>query len=248
MADKEKGYSLIELMIAMGVLALSVSAITFLTLDSYISLRSGQEETRAVFLAQEGLEAARAIRDDNWDSISNGSHGLAFVSGKWQFFGEEENISDKLSGGTRKIEVEQIDEERKKITSSIFWDFSSSRPREVSLSTYFSNWRQTIGCAEYCISEDYLGGVCRQDSDQCVDNGEIYASEGDSYCSGPPDISCCCESLVTITSCAEYCVSEGYSDGVCRRNSRACSRNGEIYSLGGDDYCSAPRTSCCCDP
>ncbi|MFA5747095.1 MAG: prepilin-type N-terminal cleavage/methylation domain-containing protein [Candidatus Paceibacterota bacterium] len=195
MKNKEKGQSLVELMIAMGLFALSAAAITLLVLDSYVAVRAGQEKTRAVFLAEEGMEAARAIRDNNWSNLTVGDHGIVVSSNRWYFSGTQEDISSKLKNGTRKITVEQVDTDRKKVTSLVSWDFSETRSQEVSLVSYFSNWRQSVNptsCPEHCLFRNYAGGICRSTSAQCTANGEIYSSRGNTYCAAP-NRRCCCD-------------------------------------------------------
>ncbi|MBU4370069.1 prepilin-type N-terminal cleavage/methylation domain-containing protein, partial [Patescibacteria group bacterium] len=62
----QSGQSLIELLIALGVFVLVVTAINFLSLDTYVADRAGGERTQATFLAKEGIEAAISISDNNW--------------------------------------------------------------------------------------------------------------------------------------------------------------------------------------
>lgn len=52
-----------------------------------------------------------------------------------------------------------------------------------------------------------------------------------------------------ITSCVEYCQFLEYLTGNCRKNSRQCNANGEIYEAGGDVYCTGGKSAgiCCCD-
>ncbi len=47
-------------------------------------------------------------------------------------------------------------------------------------------------CGNYCMNNSYLGGVCRQNAQQCLNNSETYESGGNGYCPGPPQTHCCC--------------------------------------------------------
>ena len=193
---KESGQSLIELLIAMSIFVMAVSVIGFLILDVYLSDKAGREKTIATFLAQEGMEAARSIRDNNWDDLVNGEYGLAISANKWIFEGSQEDVSDCLGEGTRKIIIEEVDIERKKITSQVTWKLTEVRSEEVSLVTYLTNWAQSSfveTCASYCQSLNYSDGICRKNERECNLNGEIYESGGDSYCiGGPKEDTCCC--------------------------------------------------------
>lgn len=138
--NNEKGQSLIELMIAMAVFVFAVTAISWLALNVYLADKSGREMMAASFLAKEGLEAAKSIRDNNWSDLANGNHGLAISENHWVFQGAQEDISSKLNNGVRNVAVEEIDSNRKKIISNVSWNFNSLRQGSVSLVTYMTNW------------------------------------------------------------------------------------------------------------
>ena len=142
---KELGQSIIELLIAMGVFVIGVSVIVFLILDVYVADRSGRERMVATFLAKEGLEAARAIRDNDWFDLSVGNHGIAISGNNWVFQDtpEAKDISDKLEGGEREIIVEEIDNARRKVTSRVSWDFTPLRSTQVEFVSYLTRWTMT---------------------------------------------------------------------------------------------------------
>lgn len=143
--NNQSGQSLIELLIAMAIFTMAVTGLSFLVIDSYASGRLAQEITAANFLAEEGLEAARSIRDHNWNGLAPGSYGLATsTENTWIFQGSSEDLSSQLKdGATRVITVEDLGSDRKKIVSTVFWKFSEDRPQEVSLVTYLTNWAKS---------------------------------------------------------------------------------------------------------
>ena len=138
--DNKKGQSLIEVLIAMGIFVLTISAIAFLIIDSYIVHRLGREMTLASFLAEEGIEATRSIRDSSWNDLTIGEHGLAVSGNTWIFQGSEEDVSGYLNNGKRKIIITSIDSDRKKITSQVNWKFNEARSEKIELVTYLTNW------------------------------------------------------------------------------------------------------------
>lgn len=129
-----KGQSLIEALVALSVFILGTATIGFLILDANVASRQGIERTEAVLLAREGLEAARSIRDANFNNLTAGAHGIMLSSNRWIFSG----TSDTQDQFTRIITIEDIDSKRKKITSQINWQFSSQRQDSVSLTTYLA--------------------------------------------------------------------------------------------------------------
>ncbi|KPJ71357.1 hypothetical protein AMJ50_02605 [Parcubacteria bacterium DG_74_3] len=171
----EAGQSLVELLIAMGIFVLAVSAISSLILEVYLSDRVGREKMIATFLAKEGMEAVRSIRDSNWQNLTNGEYGLAILGGNWVFQGNQEEVSSQLRDGVRKIIVEEIDANRKKITSQIIWKLTEARSQEVSLITYLTNWKATAAaesCDIGCQWKDYAGGSCKLPA-ACPDENEL---------------------------------------------------------------------------
>lgn len=194
--SNQTGQSLIELLIAMVIFVLVVSAITFLILGVYLTDRAARERTKAIFLAREGMEAATSIRDNNWNNLSAGSHGLAISGNNWTFQGTEQDVSGQLREGIRKIIIENIDSDRKKITSQVTWKLTEARIQDVSLITYLTNWAQITfseSCASYCQLIGYSDGTCRKNQSSCLLNGETYETGGDEYCiGGSLEDTCCC--------------------------------------------------------
>jgi len=137
-----KGQSLIELLIAAGIFVMTVSVVASLLIDGYISNLQASQNSQAFFLTEEGLEAVRSIRDNNWNDLTSGSHGISISQNQWIFQGEEENISDKLPEGVRKVIVESIGVDRKKVTSQVTWKIPPAKSTKIELVTYFTNWQK----------------------------------------------------------------------------------------------------------
>lgn len=188
----QKGQSLIELLVAMAVFVLALSTISFLIIDSYVSNRAGRERTQATFLAEEGLEAAKSIRDNNWanlDDLSDGSYRIAVSGNNWIFQESEEDITGQLRDGKRKIIIDTIGPDRKKITSKVTWELTAGRPQEVNLVTYLTNWKKTevvATCEGFCKEEGYNNGKCQKpEGCKTLNLGEV------GECTAPKI--CCCE-------------------------------------------------------
>ena len=137
----EKGQSLIELLVAIGIFIVAISALALFILDSYISGRLAREITIANFLAEEGIEATTSIRNNSWDDLILGARGLAISpEGHWIFEGSYDT-TDKF---TRVIAIEDIGIDRKKITSRVTWQFTQARSQEIQLITYLTNWAEPM--------------------------------------------------------------------------------------------------------
>jgi len=134
--NEKQGQSLIEILLAVAVFTLGVVTIGFLVLESFASMRFAQDSVAARLLAQEGLEAVRAIRDDSYGLLEAGMYGLARTDAGWEFT----SSSDTYGKFQRSVILTQASEEVFEVTSLVQWDNS-----ELSLSTSLSNWRQNAG-------------------------------------------------------------------------------------------------------
>ncbi len=89
----ETGFTLVETLVAIGILSISILA-TFTAVQAGLQSSVNVKDTiTAYYLAQEGMELIRNIRDDNaLNSISGGANtwltGLASVGGDPCYFGK----------------------------------------------------------------------------------------------------------------------------------------------------------------
>lgn len=140
----QTGQSLIELLIALAIFVMIISAVSVFLIDGYLSNLWAYQNSLAIFLAEEGLEAIRSIRDSNWEDLIVGSHGLTISGGRWVLQGTQEDISSDLKEGTRRINIEDIAPDTKKITSQINWQLINEKPTEIKLVSYLTNWQKGI--------------------------------------------------------------------------------------------------------
>ncbi|PIR55496.1 hypothetical protein COU74_00545 [Candidatus Peregrinibacteria bacterium CG10_big_fil_rev_8_21_14_0_10_36_19] len=148
---KINGFSIIEVLLAITVFAIFSIGIFYLSLDTIGRNVNVQVGSEAIFYAQEGLEAARRIRDQNYLSLTNGDHGLNFTTDVWSFVPAPEDVDGFYE---RTVTVDDVyrdvngdiadsgtfDPDTKKVTSEISWLFKGIFPKSVSLVTYISNW------------------------------------------------------------------------------------------------------------
>jgi prepilin-type N-terminal cleavage/methylation domain-containing protein len=135
------GFSLIEVLLSVSVFSLLVVAFIGTLLYGQESLVLSGTRNRATVLAEEGLEAGRNMRDDNYTNLFNGTHGLTTAGNIWSFSGTED-ITDIY---TRKISIAQVDADRKQVTSQVTWQQNGQRTGTVSLVTYLTHWVQGAG-------------------------------------------------------------------------------------------------------
>lgn len=189
----QSGFSIVEIIIASAIFALIVTAFVGSLTYFNKSATAAGIKARAIFLAEEGLEAARNIRDEDFSNLINGTHGLAISSGQWVFSGSQDLTDIFL----REVEISTIDDNTKEVDSRVSWNQGLKNGGSVSLATRLTNWQIIVeivdSCSAACQSLGYTEGVCRQTKQRCPVEGEIYEGDGDQYCTeGPQADTCCC--------------------------------------------------------
>ena len=143
----KKGVSIIEILVAIAIITITFTSLIQLAIFSLKVAWFNKEQTEAINLAQEAVEATRSIRDSDWSKITPGSHGLINTAGYWDFQGTE-NI---INGFNRVIKIENVsrdpatdnidnstndDPNTKKIISAVSW-----KNKKIEIVTYLTNWK-----------------------------------------------------------------------------------------------------------
>lgn len=152
-AIKQKGFSLIEIMLGVGVLALIVTAIAGAFSFAEQSIFLTGMRSRAIDIADEGLEAARNIRDEAWSYLSAGNNGVATTSDIYRFLGSSDPVDGVF---TRVVNVAQPDNMRRTITSTVSWTLRDAQTASVALMTELTDWRRKTagGAPSLCATYD----------------------------------------------------------------------------------------------
>lgn len=155
-SKKNPGFGIIEILAAVAIIGIAVSALAGF---GYFSLKSTENSKRslsAVNLASESIEAAKSIKEENWNLLSGlvlGSSYHPAKSGsplKWMFAAGSENID----GFARSAVFEAVyrdaddnisisgslDPETLKIISTVSW-IEQNQSKQVILTSYLANWK-----------------------------------------------------------------------------------------------------------
>ncbi|QQS60849.1 MAG: prepilin-type N-terminal cleavage/methylation domain-containing protein [Candidatus Moraniibacteriota bacterium] len=131
-----KGFSVVEAVVATAIFSIIVASImTSIFSTNRIVFFSG-EKSRATFLAEEGLEATKSIRDKDFENLIDGTYGLDTQGGEWIFSGSQD-IQDIF---TRSITISSLNENTKKVQSTIQWT-QDSEEKIVTLESRLTNWK-----------------------------------------------------------------------------------------------------------
>ncbi len=144
------GFSIIEILVSASIFSLiSVSMIGAYIFLNDVGVYSG-EKTRALFLAEEGIEAVRNIKDEHFSNLDDGTWGLYEHGGQWNL----QDTSDMFGIYTRTIQISSIDDDTKKVESLVTWENKRSNLSSVYLETSFSDWSRIS--EEQFYESDYL--------------------------------------------------------------------------------------------
>ncbi|HLD20240.1 MAG TPA: hypothetical protein VJB93_03285 [Patescibacteria group bacterium] len=136
-----KGFSLVEVILSTAIFALAVTAFVGVWAYAQEGTALGGRRNRAAFIAEEGFEAVRAMRDQSFSNITDGTHGIKIINNAWQFDG----VSDVLDSVTRAITVSSADVRRKNITATVDWQQNIQRTGTMQLETRLTDWRRSFG-------------------------------------------------------------------------------------------------------
>jgi len=132
----QDGFSLVEILLSISLLVLITGAIVGAVIYGQQSAVLSGSRIRAAALAEEGIEATKNIKDQNFLNLSDGDHGLAISSNHWVFSGTED-----LTGiFRRKINISSLTDDTKKVVSTVTWDNPFGQNNLVSLTTYMTDW------------------------------------------------------------------------------------------------------------
>lgn len=150
------GQSLVEVVVALGVVvALAVALITT-SLVTQRTSRTAQNNTQATKLVQQNIEQVRVFRDRlGFSSLSNGSCLTLNTTNPDPLQWSLSNCSGPTAGGevitlgsidfTRKIAISTPDTNRKQVIVTVSWTDSGGL-QSVTNTTFLSNCVDPSGC------------------------------------------------------------------------------------------------------
>ena len=138
-SDCMSGLSLVEAILGVALFAILIAGLAGSFVYGSGATSIAGKRARAVLVAEEGLEAVRNVRDENFTNLSDGTYGLAVVGNEWILSGSSD-ITDVF---TRQITISSVDLNTKQLNSTVTWQQTADRAGSVSLITYLTNWLRT---------------------------------------------------------------------------------------------------------
>ena len=194
--QKFAGQGLIEIIVAMAVFSLIASVMMQMVLGGFLTMSRGGEHTVAEALAQEGIEAVRAVRDRDWDSLNCANCVVSISEGEWilsegvsEVIGEYQRIitiGDVYRDDNNNIaESGALDPYTKLVTVTTSWTVRDGIVNTVTRTEYLTNWEYPSGgeCLNFntdnaCLDDtDSMKGLINLTlSNTCVDDTVIISS------------------------------------------------------------------------
>jgi Tfp pilus assembly protein PilV len=134
--DHKVGASLVELIMAMTVFSMVVFTLVTSIIYGLESVSLAGDRVRAVLLAEEGLEAARNIKDEDFANLSAGTFGVSQSGGVWTLSGTSDTTDDFI----REVDLVALDANTYEVTSRVAWTQSVLRSGEIELVSRLTNW------------------------------------------------------------------------------------------------------------
>ena len=156
---KRPAFSLIEIVVVLFLIVVIVPAINNVLSQSVRAMGSMQREVEALYLAQEGMEVVRAIRDESWDAfvLQDGQKYLNNLSNPPTLSQSSNLIDDKYQ---RIVLIEQLWRDSngelttqsagntladaRLVTVTVQWT-EFGQTQSVELKTYLTNFTTLIG-------------------------------------------------------------------------------------------------------
>jgi Tfp pilus assembly protein PilV len=185
----KKGFNLVEALLAVSIFSLVITTFVGALVYGRQGTVGSGDRSRAMFLAEEGIEATRNIRDEAWNEIQYSQTGIATSSSEWIFDGE--GTSDSIGKYTRILGFSDVcrdasdaitacpgiytDEHTKLASSTVSWTGFPNISRSVNQVAYISNWESANW-----IQTDWIGSngqtIWSDETRYDSDNGNVATS------------------------------------------------------------------------
>jgi Tfp pilus assembly protein PilV len=144
---RNKGQSLIEAVVAIGVVILIVSGLIVAVISSIRSAQSSRSRSVATKLTQDGMESMRNLRDSGWTQFISLASGVEWCLGSDGIITAPDEtdlscpqIESAKTFFDRRIVISDTSDEQATVMVTVTWT-EGSTPRRSSAVTYLTKWR-----------------------------------------------------------------------------------------------------------
>lgn len=154
------GFSLLEIIISLGIFFVIISAVVSLALGTFSFLNYGKAYERAEELVKEAQDAVKSISNDAWNTLNYTQTALAKADGKWSLVGE--GTSEQIGDYSRVISFFSVyrddggeivsatstgaylDPASKRVRVVVNWNSEKGFPSSVVREFFLTSWNQQM--------------------------------------------------------------------------------------------------------
>ena len=180
-----QGQSLVEILIALALFSMTISAVTLMFFSGQNFVADSIQARKAVEKVHDSAEALRFIRDDNFPSMTNGLHGLAFANDKWQLT----TTPDWNDGFKRTVSISTDLDGIKHVDLTVQWHHPSEGTKSFDIAETVAppNQGLTGNWTNPCLIGSADGETGSKGSDVAYLNHKAYVTSSESA-SGKKDL------------------------------------------------------------
>lgn len=141
---KKQGFLLVEVLLSSSIFVMLVTAFAGVFYYGFQSSTLAGNRSQAVMLAEEGQEAVRSIKNNNFSDLVDGTYGLVYSNNVWSFSGTQ----DVTGIYSRQIIISTIGANRKNVTVNVSWQQTPGRTGSISLTSRLTNWKTVFNLGE----------------------------------------------------------------------------------------------------
>jgi len=185
----QKGQSLIEAIIVMGLCAIILPALLTGLMSSREGKAQQQQRMQAVYVLNETVDAIRSVRERSWEAFAiNGTYHTATFSGTWILspgsttidgFTQQITIGDinRDSSGMIVESGGALDPSSKKVDISISWD--KPYPSAITANLYMTRYLENNSYTQTTVADFSAGSLSNTAiPSPPYDNGEVILGVG----------------------------------------------------------------------
>lgn len=174
-----KGQSLVEILVALAVFSLTITAATLVFFGGQNFVAEAQISREAIQKGHDGMEALRFIRDNKWATLTDGKHGLTFLASQSWELTASPDVDD---GFTRTVNISTDSFNIKQVELTVTWQDPTVGSRSVAFSQTLAPPDQGIAgdWTNPCVLGTADGDAGAKGTDVFYANDKAYVSSSTS--------------------------------------------------------------------
>lgn len=139
---KFNGFSVVEALLAIALFALTATIMINSLVYVLEANKTATDLNHGAFLADEGLEIVKGIRNEFFTNLANGQYKIVLTGGKYQL----QSGIESIDGYTRQIIIDNtgLDAYTFNITSRVTWPNRTGAIQTYNVETQLTDWHRTI--------------------------------------------------------------------------------------------------------